>query len=311
MNEQPAWPRKAREMHNHHHNSEAWNQFRFRPDDIVVATYAKSGTTWMQQIVSQLVLGPDADLPTSELSPWLDLRVPPTEVKLAALEAQTHRRIIKTHLPVDALVYAPEARYIYVARDGRDVAWSMYNHHRSANAAWYGALNDSPGRVGPPIELPGDDIIAYYHDWIEKDGHPFWPFWDNVRSWWAIRDLPNLLMVHFADLKADLPGEVARVAAFLGIERSREDLDQVVAYSRFDFMKQHAAQVAPLGGVFWDGGAESFIYKGTNGRWHDLLSPADCAQYEQRARTELGDECARWLGQGRLAAVSGAAAASA
>lgn len=48
------WPRKTREMHNHHFDSTIWNDFGFRDDDIVIATYAKSGTTWMQQIVSQL-----------------------------------------------------------------------------------------------------------------------------------------------------------------------------------------------------------------------------------------------------------------
>ncbi len=31
----------------------------------------------------------------------------------------------KTHLPVDALVFSPEAKYLYIGRDGRDVIWSM------------------------------------------------------------------------------------------------------------------------------------------------------------------------------------------
>lgn len=41
-------PVKTREMHNHHMDSTIWNDFSFRDDDIVIATYAKSGTTWMQ-----------------------------------------------------------------------------------------------------------------------------------------------------------------------------------------------------------------------------------------------------------------------
>ena len=90
----------------------------------------------------------------AEMSPWLDLRVPPKDVKLPVVEAQTHRRFLKTHLPVDALVFSPKAKYIYIGRDGRDVVWSMYNHHANANALWYEALNDTPGRVGAPIEPP-------------------------------------------------------------------------------------------------------------------------------------------------------------
>jgi hypothetical protein len=120
----------------------------------VVATYAKAGTTWTQQIVAQLLFGPDPDLEVAEMSPWLDLRVPPKEVKLPMVEAQAHRRFLKTHLPLDALVFSPKAKYIYVGRDGRDVVWSMHNHHANANQFWYEALNDTPGRVGPPIEPP-------------------------------------------------------------------------------------------------------------------------------------------------------------
>lgn len=75
----------------------------------------------------------------------MDLRLPPKEVKFAALEAQTHRRVIKTHLPVDALRMSPDAKYVYVARDGRDVAWSLYNHYANANDDWYRAINDTPG----------------------------------------------------------------------------------------------------------------------------------------------------------------------
>ena len=83
------WPQKTRELHNHHFDSTVWNDFAFRQGDIVIATYAKSGTTWLQQIVGQLVFAGATDVPVAELSPWVDLRLPPKEVKLPALEAQT------------------------------------------------------------------------------------------------------------------------------------------------------------------------------------------------------------------------------
>ncbi len=56
---------------------------------------------------------------SAEMSPWLDLRIPPKDVKLPMVEAQTYRRFLKTHLPVDALVFSPKARYLYIGRDGR------------------------------------------------------------------------------------------------------------------------------------------------------------------------------------------------
>lgn len=294
------WPTKTREMHNHHFDSTIWNDFHFREDDIVIATYAKAGTTWMQQIVAQMLFGGDPTLPIAEMSPWLDLRVPPKDVKLAAVESQTHRRILKTHLPVDALVFSPRAKYIYIARDGRDVVWSMYNHHVNANAAWYAALNDTPGRVGASIEPPPEDIRQYWRDWLERDGHPFWPFWDNVRSWWNLRGLPNVLFVHFNALKQDMPGEMRTIAQFLDIPIDESRWQDIVTYCSFDWMKKNAAQSVPLGGAFWDGGAEVFINKGINGRWRDTLKPKESVEYEARCERELGSDCARWLASGGL-----------
>ena len=124
-----SWPQKQRDIHNHHMDSTRWNQFRFRDDDIVIGTWAKSGTTWMQQIVGLLVSGGTMTDLAFGTSPWLDLRVMPAAEMHEQLEAQTQRRYVKTHLPVDALVFSPKAKYLYVGRDVRDVIWSMYNHH--------------------------------------------------------------------------------------------------------------------------------------------------------------------------------------
>jgi aryl sulfotransferase len=248
MTEAVVQPTKTRELHNHHFDSTIWNDFSFRHDDVVVATYAKSGTTWTQQIVAQLLLGPDPDLAVAEISPWIDLRIPPKEVKLPVVEAQTHRRFLKTHLPLDALVFSPKAKYIYIARDGRDVVWSIYNHHVNANHLWYEALNETPGRVGPPIEPPPADIRRYFRDWLERDGHPFWPFWENVRTWWEVRHLPNVLFVHFANLKRDMPGQMRRLADFLAVPVEEARWEETVEYCSFGWMKRNAAKVAPLGG---------------------------------------------------------------
>lgn len=288
------WPVKTREMHNHHMNSTAWNDFKFRPDDIVIATYAKSGTTWVQQIVAQLIFNGDATIEVGKLSPWIDLRIMAPEA-LAGLEHMTHRRFVKTHLPVDALVFSPMAKYIYVGRDGRDALWSLYNHHARANEAWYGALNETPGRIGPPIASPNPSIHDYYRQWIAGDGYPFWPFWENVRSWWAVRHLPNVKLVHFNSLKADLAAEMRSIAAFLDIPIDKKTFPKIVEHCGFDYMKTHAESVTPMGGALWNGGARSFINKGTNGRWRDVLNAEEAKAYDAKAEAELGAACAAWL----------------
>ena len=295
-----AWPVKTRELHNHHMNSTVWNDFKFRDDDIIISTYGKSGTTWMQQILAQLIFNGAEGIEVSPLSPWLDLRVMPPEA-IAGLEHLPHRRFVKTHLPVDALVFSPRAKYLYVGRDGRDTLWSLYNHHANANEHWYDALNNAPGRVGPPIAPPPDSIRDYFRRWLEEDGYPFWSFWENARSWWAVRNLPNVKLVHFGDLKKDLPGSIRDIAAFLDIPIDEKIFPAIVAHCTFDYMKANAEQVSPLGGALWKGGAKTFINKGTNGRWRDTLTPADIAEYEAKAVAELGPECAAWFSRGNPA----------
>ena len=303
-----AWPRKTREIHNNHMDSTAWNDLVFRDDDIVIGTYAKSGTTWTQQIVAQLLFNGKPDLPVAEISPWLDLRVPPKAVKLPMVEAQTHRRFLKTHLPVDALVYAPTAKYIYIGRDGRDVVWSIWNHFANANDLLYQALNDTPGLVGPRIGRPPADIRQYFLEWLQFDGYPFWSFWENIRSWWAIRHLPNLMLLHFEELKADLPGQIRRIATFLEIPVDEARFPAIVEHCSFDWMKANATRTVPLGGALWDGGAQTFVHKGTNGRWRDVLTPGDNRRYEAAAQRELGPDCAHWLATGAMPAALARAA---
>lgn len=291
------WPRKTREMHNHHMDSTVWNDFNFRDGDIVVATWAKSGTTWTQQIVSQLIFDGREDLNVPVLSPWLDLRIMPKEA-IEAVRQQPHRRVVKTHLPADAMVISPKARYIYIGRDGRDAAWSAYNHLANFKPEVYDMFNSMPGRVGPELNPPPGSVHAFYRDWFARDGHPLWPFWENVRSWWQLRHLPNVMLMHFSDMKRDLPGAVRRIADFLDIAPDEATFARVVEHSSFDWMKRNAHLAAPLGGAIWEGGASTFINKGTNGRWQGTLTQAEISAYDRRAVEELGPDCAAWLADG-------------
>ncbi len=294
-------PAKTRELHNHHFDSTIWNDFKFRDDDIVISTYAKSGTTWVQQILAQLLFDGEAGMDVAYMSPWLDLRVPPKEVKIPFVEAQTHRRFVKTHLPVDALVFSDKAKYIYIGRDGRDVLWSLYNHHLNANDFFYDALNNTPGLVGPSLAPPTDSIIDYYHEWLDQDGHPFWSFWDNVRTWWAIRDLPNVYFLHFSNLREDMPGEIRKIAEFIDTPINEANWDAILEHCSFDYMKTNATKSTPMGGAFWDGGAQTFVNKGINGRWRETLSEEESLKYEALALQELGAECSQWLATGEIA----------
>lgn len=287
-------PRKTREITTSIFDSTVWNDVVFRDDDIVIATYGKSGTTWTQQIVSQLLFGGADDIDLHAASPWLDMSIPERDVRLATIERQTHRRFIKSHLPVDALVFSPKAKYLYVCRDGRDVVWSLHNHINSGNDQVLRKLR------GPQPDLALPDVKDYFLRWLERDGYPHLPFWQHVRSWWDIRDLPNVRLLHYANLKADLAGEMRRIADFLDIAVEDKAWPAILEHCSFAHMKANAARYTPRGGVQFKRGGDDFIHKGTNGRWKDVLSPDECRRYEETARRELGPACAYWLATGEM-----------
>ena len=294
------WPQKAREVQNSVCDSTRWNGFKFRDDDIVVATYAKTGTTWTQQIVGQLIFR-GAEGALFDTSPWVDFRPFPLDEITQRLEAQTHRRFLKTHLPLDALVFSPQAKYIYIGRDGRDTLWSLYNHHAGFTDQAYELINNVPGRVGPPLERPTGDIVQYFHEWLDGGGLPLGAsFFEHIQGWWDARHLPNLLFVHFNNLKADLPGEMRRIAGFLGIEIDQARWPAMVEHCTFDYMKRTASVHSPILDLVFNGGGSTFFHKGTNGRWRDVLSAADVQKYEQIASAKLTPECAHWVATGEL-----------
>lgn len=294
-------PTKFRQIQNHHIDSTRWNDFAYRDVDVVIATYAKAGTTWVQQIVAQLIFEGSEEAEVGMLSPWLDLRVMPKEEIFAFLEAQQHRRFIKTHLPYDALRSSPSAKYIYVARDPRDVIWSMHPFHSTFTPQFYALLNETPGLVGPPLEAPDPDIRRYYRTFLERDGHPFWAFWSHFQSWWNVRKRPNVLLVHFSSLKAGMEGEIRRIAKFLDIAVPEHAWSRIVEHSSFDWMKRNARKLAhPLVDGLLGNGAGSFVNKGSNGRWRDILSAEEVALADQHMEANLTPDCAHWLRTGEF-----------
>ncbi|KAB7772523.1 sulfotransferase domain-containing protein [Xanthomonas maliensis] len=290
-------PAPARPYSNRFFDPSVWDGIDARSDDIVIASYAKAGTTWLQQLVVQLIFGGRADVEVAAISPWVDGVYPDKAGKQALLAAQTHRRVMKTHLPADALPFRSETKYLYIGRDGRDIALSLYDHQcalsRDAQARLETAGSDGkPLRVVPPPDL---DIPDYVARWLQQDGAPFWPFWENVRSWYGRRAASNVLVLHYADLVADLPGHARRIADFLGIQVATAHWDAILTHCGFDYMRQHAARYVPHGAGLWRDGGKAFFNQGRHGRWRERLPAPLCAAYDERARQELGEEAARWL----------------
>ena len=300
-------PEQSRDYHCHHMSGQRWEAYNKRPDDIIIATSYKAGTTWTQGIVANMLFA-DGEFPAppSEMSPWLDMDLAPLPIVIANLEAQQHRRFIKTHLPLDGIPFFEDLKYVYVSRDGRDVFMSMWNHYSNYTDQMHDDIDAQPGFEDDRFPRCPEDIHAFWAGWIEKSYFPWegtgWPFWshlDNVQSWWDYRHLPNIEFFHYNDMLADLEGEMRRMAAFLEIDVAEQHWPRIVNACTFDGMKQKAADYAPGGGVFWKGGADTFMNKGTNGRWSDVLTDEELAQYEAACDKALTPECRAWLEFGR------------
>ncbi|MEO7223815.1 MAG: sulfotransferase domain-containing protein, partial [Devosia sp.] len=239
MDNSVACPVKQRELVKFVIDSRQWNGFEFRDDDIVISTWAKSGTTWTQQIVSQLIFAGEPDLYGVDRSAWPDFRMRPGILEAAA--AMTHRRYLKTHLPIESLVYSPKAKYLYIGRDGRDTYWSWHNHHTGFTQEMLDSINALyPDE--PPAPYPNPDIRLAFFDWLDRDAYPNWPFWTHVQGWFNARHLPNLKLVHFANLKADLRGEIEKIADFLEIEVDPKDWPAILEHCSLDYMKVLASR---------------------------------------------------------------------
>jgi aryl sulfotransferase len=303
----------TREYHTDTMDSGRWAGYAPRADDIIVATYPKCGTTWTQRIVDLLIFQSPAPRQFSAASPWLDcVMFAPIEANLATIEAQTHRRYVKSHMPLDALPVYEGVKVIHTARDGRDSCLSMHNHmlgfapvmgaRLAAEAAAKG--ESPPARLQVP-EHPRDFFLG----WMARaeagapaDPAGELPYCEFETTYWAKRREPWLLMVHFNDLKADLEGEMRRIADFLGIATPTPLLAELAEAARFETMKRQGEEMLPQLRMAFDHGADRFINKGSNGRWKDFLTAEDIARYEALVGRRLSPALAAWLEGGRLAA---------
>ena len=304
-------PRIARtRTYKHHHlDSTRWDHIALRRDDIVITTPYKCGTTWTQHIVAGLLHGPGT-MPDREMSPWIDARFwGPIEPIAAAAEARRDRRFFKSHLALDGMVWDDRVKYVVVGRDSRDVFMSLLNHYANYGEAAMNALNNDPS-VAPIPPFDGDAhgfwanwIARGYFDW-EEDGWPFWSHHHHLATWWTARREPNVHLMHYNDLTAAPAAEIRRLSEFLEINVTDDQIADVAAATHIDAMRTRAldaeaASGGPGNGLF-TGGVAAFIYKGTNGRWRDVLNADELAQYDARA-SRLDPAFRRWLEVGREA----------
>ncbi len=243
-----------------------WDALQLRDGDIIISAPSKSGLTWTQRLVSLLVFdGPDLPGPLSTVSPWLDQTIRPIEEVVATLDAQQHRRFIKTHTPLDGLVLDDRVSYICVGRDPRDAAVSMLYQSANMNEDRMRILHEAVvpfhERIAPPFAELGHarSPTEEFRDWMEGPNQPppgigfthlkgigtLANILHQLGTVWVRRHLPNVALFHYADYQADLAGELLRLARVLGIAATRDRARDLAQYATLDAMRSRASEIAP------------------------------------------------------------------
>lgn len=277
-------------------DSARWDGFVFRGGDVVVSTRSKSGTTWVQLVCAMLVLGtPALPEPLATLSPWLDHRVEPVREVLARLEAQRHRRVVKTHTPLDGIPVDPRATYVVVGRHPLDLAVSLYHQGENLDRARIAELTGVPARPREPRPSLHDWLVRWTTaetTALEQPDSLVGVLHHLTDAW--TRTGADILLVHYADLLADLDGEMRRIAGRLRVEVDEARWPALVEAATFDRMRSRSRELAPdTLGVLKD--PSRFFRRGRSGAGAEVLSPDELAAYVDRVRGLVPPDLSAWL----------------
>ena len=244
-------------------------------NDIFVATQMKCGTTWMQQIVFEILCKGQGDLSDDgyrhmyAVSPWIESNGS-VSMEDTPLVGEKAKRIVKTHLDAELCPISDAAKYIYVAR------------HPSAclASAKYFVTMLMNGYV-----LRADEFT----DWFCSDDM-WWGSWAyHVDGWWRAKpNCNNVLFIHYEEMLKEPKTYVSEIATFLGVDLSTEELDQVVFKSSYQYMKDNEELFEMSPPLPFDKGGGSFFVKGTGDRGKDI-SDADQKRVAQFCREKLKD----------------------
>ena len=289
-------------------DSALWTGFPFRDDDVVISPPAKCGTSWMQMLCALLVFN-SARFPRrlTEISPWLDAITYDFAETLAALQAQQHRRFIKTHTPLDGLPFVEGVTYLCVGRDPRDVGVSFDHAIANISDQTRAALTAKKGIDRSAMPPPPEDLRERFWLWAEGEfvNGPtgvgsLANLIQHLQTFWDRRDEPQVALFHYHDLLTDLPGQLQRLAAVLGIDLPAARIEELAAAAAFDKVRERADELAPGvdSGLWRDNRA--FFRSGTSGQWKALLGPDDLARFRKRLAELASTDLIEWLYAGWL-----------
>jgi hypothetical protein len=288
-------------------DSARWSEIELRAGDIVISTPPKSGTTWTQMLCALLVFdGPELPAPLERLSPWVDMLTRPIEDVRADLDAQEHRRIIKTHTPLDGLPMQPDVDYVVVGRDPRDVAVSWEHHMANLDLGRFLELRaevvDPDDDWYPPLPSIAADPAGRFRQFVSSDDDGLLTLaavLQHLEAAWIRRHQPNVHLVHYDDLRRDPAGELLRLGRALGFPLTSTRADELAAEASLERMRARADEVVPNAsqGIWAD--TSRFLRTAGRGEWRDWMTTEDAESYRQRVEALVSTDLAGWVHDGR------------
>ncbi len=279
-------------------DSARWDGFNYRDGDLVISTRSKHGTTWMQTILLLLIHGaPPWPASLGDLSPWLDHLVAPHHAVMECLTAQRHRRVIKTHTPLDGLPLDPRATYVVVARHPLDAAVSLWHQGNNIDRD---RLRDLTGAPAVASETPRPLLQDWLSAWIDRVADPVDEMdsldgvMHHLSDAWARRQGANIVLVHFDDLRTDLLGQMRQLADQLRLAEAEQVTAELAAEASLDAMRERAAELAPnTQGILRD--PRAFFREGRSGAGMTELNRAELDRYHERVAALAPPSLVSWL----------------
>jgi hypothetical protein len=251
---------------------------------------------------------PKLPLPLDRLSPWIDMETRARTEVFADLQAQSHRRFIKTHTPLDGIPNDPAVTYLCVGRDPRDVALSIDHHidntdvgaflNARERAAAIDGIELGPLRRQPPRP---DGARDRFWQWVDDDtpstqiGSSLRRTVEHLQTFRDAAPELDVVQLHYDDLKDDLQAQMRQLAIRLDIDVNEQRWPRLVQAATLESMRSRADTIVPAGGrEHWIDPA-AFFSRGTSGQWRDLLNHADLARYAARVRTLASNDLVDWV----------------
>ena len=249
---------------------DALKEMELFSDDTWVVTYPKCGTTWTAQIVKSIMSKKNDDTKILDQSViWLEAANTKVEFFSYDTDLQTleRPRAFRSHMPYHmipcGLPSGSPCKYIYIARNPKDAAVSLYHQVIS-----FIALKSMEWEKFIPLYLSGS---LYYGD-----------YFDHVLSWWKHRDDENVLFMTYEDMKMDIRSSIGRIATFMGRELSKEQMDTVVEKSSLSYMKTNPTTNYEriISSKLASSDINTYVRIGIVGGWQEWFSTEQSAQFD-------------------------------